>query len=93
MAHIDTFKYFQNLRDSGVPENQAAAQVQALIDTMNGLATKEELKFEIDLLKKDLKQEIQIEIQNLKYFFIKSIVVLIYAPLIVAAALRWFGKI
>lgn len=43
MAHIDTLQYFENLVSSGVPEEQAKAQVHALNASFDNVATKDDL--------------------------------------------------
>jgi len=47
MAHIDTLKAFKDLIAAKVPKEQAEAQVQTLDASLDGLATKEDLKDEI----------------------------------------------
>lgn len=86
MAHIDTLKAYEELITAGVSEQQAKSQVKtldsSLRDVTGGLATRKDL---------------QILESNLKYFFIYNlvgaVVGMIYAPIIVAGLLRWFGKI
>lgn len=81
VASIDTLQAYENLVASGIPEQQAKAQVHLLNGSLSDLATKDDLK----MLEKDLK-----------YFFINSFVGFIYAPVIVgiiiALILKWLGK-
>lgn len=93
MASKATLKYCKDLIDSGVSVDSAFKQVVALEDTLEALATREELKQEIRFLEDRLTGKLQAELHILKYSLIKSVVVLIYVPAIVALFLRWLGKI
>jgi len=63
---FDTLEYVNKLKDADVPEKQAQAQAQALrgvldtalLDHASSLATKEDLRNEIALVRKDLHSEI-----------------------------------
>lgn len=61
MENVSTLQYFLDLKNANVPEELAIKQAFALNNTLNGLATKEELhRVEISL-----KQNIKYEIHNL----------------------------
>lgn len=53
-SNIDTLKTYEELRASGMPEKQAKAQVQALNSSLDGLATREDLKATESFLKQEL---------------------------------------
>lgn len=57
--HINTLQQFDDLRASGMPEEQARAHVQALNFAFDGIATKEDLN--------SLEQRIDAKIDSLEY--------------------------
>ena len=62
MAHIDTLETFDKLVESGIPESQARAQINALEKSFDSVATKDDL----NLMEKDLKREIKEVERDLK---------------------------
>lgn len=48
------WQYYKNLKNNGVPEAQAEAEADALYGALEDLATKDELKTEITLVRQDL---------------------------------------
>lgn len=44
MEHINTLKFFEELKAGGVPEEQARTQTYALNSALDHVATKEDLK-------------------------------------------------
>lgn len=55
MSHIDTLTVFEELVAAGVPELQAKAQVHTLNTSLDGVATKEDLRLGLAMTKEDLK--------------------------------------
>lgn len=81
MANIDTLKAYEELKASGFSEIEAKAQVHLLNTSLDGLATKNDLKQGLDGLEKDLK-----------YFFVNLIIGSIYAPLAIGLAIWFFTR-
>jgi hypothetical protein len=48
------WQYYKNLKNNGVPEAQAEIEADALYGALENLATKDELKTEITLVRQDL---------------------------------------
>jgi len=78
VATFDTLKFFEALKDGGIPERQAKAETAALSEarTVNfkELVTKDDLKSEALLLRTELKGDFQNAIQNAKYELLKWMV-------------------
>lgn len=55
MSHIDTLKAYDELILSGTPDKQAREQIGFFTSSIEGLATKEDLKTAINMLEKDIK--------------------------------------
>lgn len=55
MANIDTLKYFNELKASGIPEEAALAQVYALSASLTDLVTKDDLNSGLRTVELDLK--------------------------------------
>lgn len=53
--HINTLKYFDDLRKNGMAEDQARIYVMSLNEAFDGIATKKDLDQGLESLKKDLK--------------------------------------
>ena len=57
---FDTLKYSKRLKDAGVPDKQAEAEVEALAEALEvnlkDLPTKDDLTRETGLLRRDLKE-------------------------------------
>lgn len=77
VAAFDTLKYAKQLKDAGIPEKQAEAQTAALADALHtgiqDLATKSDLRNEIEKLRQELKgdmaqhrQETKSDIEQLR---------------------------
>jgi hypothetical protein len=85
MANIDTLQAYEDLVASGITEKEAKAHAHLLNNSLDGLATKEDLQNSLQNLEKDLK-----------YFFISSFIGFVYAPviagIIIAGILKWLGK-
>jgi len=99
MDSARVIQYLKDLKASGVPEEQAEAQLIALESMLQGLATKSDLKAEIKdvkaeikALRTELKSDIKEVKSELKYFMVYSILGFIYAPIIVGVILKYFGK-
>jgi|GEM_PF-1517671 hypothetical protein len=92
MDSARVIQYLKDLKASGVPEEQAEAQLIALESMLQGLATKSDLKAEIKALRTELKSDIKEFKSELKYFMVYSILGFIYAPIIVGVILKYFGK-
>ena len=92
---IDTAKAYRIFIATGMSGEEAHIEAVAVSQAVENLVTKDDLKTEVAKLatKDELKAEIQNLEKSLKYYFLKTFIVLIYAPLIVAGILRWFGKI
>ena len=58
MAHIDVFQHYDNLMAAGVSEAQAKEQARALNSALDGLVTKEDLKYELNNLESKLESKI-----------------------------------
>lgn len=54
MAQIDTLKYYKDLKAGGVSDEQAEAEIRALQSALDGLATKEDLHNEFNILNKKI---------------------------------------
>ena len=97
MAHIDTLAMYREYLAAGYTEDQSVAAVNVLSLSIDGIATKEDLRE----LEKDLKGEMHTQINNLerdlKYFFIKtigsSVIATVLMPIIVACLLKYFRVI
>jgi len=92
MDSARVIQYLKDLKASGVPEEQAEAQLIALESMLQGLATKSDLKAEIKALRTELKSDIKEFKSELKYFMVYSILGFIYAPIIEGVILKYFGK-
>ena len=92
MDSARVIQYLKDLKASGVPEEQAEAQLIALESMLQGLATKSDLKAEIKALRTELKSDIKEFKSELKYFMVYSILGFIYAPIIVGVILKYFEK-
>jgi len=64
-SNIDTLKTYEDLIASGIPDSQAKAHVKALNKSLDGLATKDDLKAteaflkqELTIVKSDIKSDI-----------------------------------
>lgn len=57
MAQIDTLKYYKDLKASGVSDEQAEAEIRALQSALNDLATKEDLRSELNSLENKIKKK------------------------------------
>lgn len=66
MEHINSLETFDNLVASGIPENQARAQVKTLNRAFDGIVTKEFLK--VSLL--DFAREYKLDNLGLKVNFL-----------------------
>ncbi len=65
---FDTLAYANRLKEAGVPERQAEAQIDILAEIVgNNLATKKDLK----LLKQDLKHDLELKMAEHKNELIK----------------------
>lgn len=59
MSHFSTLKAYKQLVATGIPEAQAEAQVLLLENSLDHLATKNDLKNEIRNLERDLRSDIK----------------------------------
>jgi len=50
MAQLDTLKYYKDLKAGGVSDEQAEAEIRALQSALDGIATKEDLHNELQVL-------------------------------------------
>ena len=62
MAQIDTLKYYKDLKAGGVSDEQAEAEICALQSALDELATKEDLKNELN----NLEIKINTKIDSIK---------------------------
>ncbi len=92
MEHINTLENFDRLVASGVSEEQARAHVYALNSSFDGVATKQDL----ELLEKDIKNDIKQQIKELEYSLKVFVGAIIFGSLIlgfilpkVATSLGW----
>jgi len=58
MAQIDTLKYYKDLKAGGVSDEQAEAEIRALQSALDGIATKEDLKNELNNLEVKINSKI-----------------------------------
>ena len=101
MTTSNALIFCKNLIESGVPPKQALEQALALDSALEHVATKEDLsgiEKELDGIHKELalkatKEDLKIAIKDLKFFVVYTMLGFIYAPVIVAIFLKWFGKI
>jgi len=75
---FDTLKFANRLKTAGVPAVQAEAEADALSEVLETnlgeLATKEDLRHEINDLRKDLRHEIKESAANLKFELLKWLI-------------------
>ena len=89
MEHINTLKYYEELKGGGVPEEQARTQTYALNSALDHLATKEDLfvtnkeikevKAEVKEIKGDLRKMFYTLVSGMVALFLKLIVDIIIA--------------
>lgn len=68
MEHINTLKFFEELKAGGVPEEQARTQTYALNSALDHVATKEDLtsvKEDLNGVKADVK-ELKADVKEIK---------------------------
>ena len=81
---FDTLKFANTLKDAGVPSAQAEAEAKALSEVLEvnlkELVTKEDLRYEVELLRRDMhdmEQRLIIKLGVLMAFSIGSVAALV----------------
>ena len=81
---FDTLKFANTLKDAGVPSAQAEAEAKALSEVLEvnlkELVTKEDLRYEVELLRRDMhdmEQRLIIKLGVLMTFSIGSVAALV----------------
>ena len=81
---FDTLKFANTLKDAGVPSAQAEAEATALSEVLEvnlkELVTKEDLRYEVELLRRDMhdmEQRLIIKLGVLMTFSIGSVAALV----------------
>ena len=101
MDSARVIQYLKDLKASGVPEEQAEAQLIALENMLQGLATKSELLAMKNELLDKIDTRLDKAVNNLKWFvvyvaagtFAVSFIFPVVTGLVVNAVSKWIGKI
>ena len=101
MDSARVIQYLKDLKASGVPEEQAEAQLIALESMLQGLATKSELLAMKNELLDKIDTRLDKAVNNLKWFvvyvvagtFAVSFIFPVVTGLVVNAVSKWIGKI
>lgn len=70
MENVNTLQYFLDLKEAKVPEEQAEAQLIALENMLQGLATKSELLAMKNELLDKIDTRLDKAVNNLKWFVV-----------------------